>query len=180
MALGSSVIGFQKCIRPVIAVDACHLKGRYKGRLFIATSMDGNGRIFPIAFGVGAIESDEYWSWFFMNLRRSIGAVEDLVVISDRHPSIEKACRLTFPNAVYGICMYYLGMNMKARFKVKAEDFLYTAAKAYTPMEFEEAMHHVRNTNQTVYNYLMEAEPRKWARCYFPSKRYSIMTTNIA
>ena len=180
MALGSSVIGFQKCIRPVIAVDACHLKGRYKGRLFIATSMDGNGRIFPIAFGVGAIESDEYWSWFFMNLRRSIGAVEDLVVISDRHPSIEKACRLTFPNAVYGICMYHLGMNMKAKFKVKVEDFLYTAAKAYTPMEFEEAMHHVRNTNKTVYNYLMEAEPWKWARCYFPSKRYSIMTTNIA
>ena len=180
MALGPSIVGFQNCIRPVVAVDACHLKGRYKGRLFIATSMDGNVRIFPIAFGVGATENDEYWSWFFMNLRRAIGFVEDLVVISYRYLSIEKACRSIFPHAVFGICMYHLGMNMKAKFKVRAEDFLYRAAKAYTEMDYKEAMHVVQNTNKPVYDYLMEADPRKWSRCYFLSKRYSIMTTNIA
>ncbi|GAA0185290.1 hypothetical protein LIER_32578 [Lithospermum erythrorhizon] len=123
--------------------------------------MDGNRQIYPIAFGVAATESDETWSWFFQQLRKVVGHREDLVFISDRHPSIEKCCLGVFPGAVYGICMFHFGLNVAARYKVKPEEFLYTTANAYTEFDFEESMHRLRSTKKNVYDYLMDVDLKK-------------------
>ncbi|KAH9718026.1 SWIM-type domain-containing protein [Citrus sinensis] len=40
VALGSSIKGFTQYIRPVIAVDGTHLKGLYRGSMFVATCLD--------------------------------------------------------------------------------------------------------------------------------------------
>ena len=37
MAFDACIFGFRECCRPVIAIDGTHLKGKYKGILFIAT-----------------------------------------------------------------------------------------------------------------------------------------------
>ena len=58
MAFGACIFNFSMCCRPAIAIDGAHLKGKYKGILFIATTMDGNNQIFPIAFRVGYLEND--------------------------------------------------------------------------------------------------------------------------
>ncbi|KAK2641946.1 hypothetical protein Ddye_023709 [Dipteronia dyeriana] len=42
MSLGASLIGFRRCIRPVIAVDDTDLKGRFRGTMFVITAQDGN------------------------------------------------------------------------------------------------------------------------------------------
>ncbi|GAA0141009.1 hypothetical protein LIER_02251 [Lithospermum erythrorhizon] len=97
-----------------------------------------------------ATENDHTWSWFFEKLHHIIGARDDLVFISD------------------------------PRYKVKAKEFLYGIAKAYTEIDFEERIHQIRATKKNVYDYLIDADPKKWARCYFPAMRYSIITTNIA
>ncbi|GAA0154126.1 hypothetical protein LIER_12201 [Lithospermum erythrorhizon] len=64
--------------------------------------------------------------------------------------------------------------------KVKAKEFLYGVTKAYTEIDFEKKIHQVRATKKNVYDYLIDVDPKKWALCYFPARRYSIMTTNIA
>ncbi|KAI9199116.1 hypothetical protein LWI28_027711 [Acer negundo] len=48
----SSIRGFRRCMRPVILVDGTHLKGRFRGTMFVATAQDGNKQVYPIAFGV--------------------------------------------------------------------------------------------------------------------------------
>ena len=53
---------FPTCCRPTIAIDGTHLKGKNKGILFIATTIDSNDQIFLIAFGVGDIENDRSWT----------------------------------------------------------------------------------------------------------------------
>ena len=58
MALSACISDFREYCRPVIAIDGTHLKGKYKGILFIATVMDGNDQIFSIAFGVGHLENN--------------------------------------------------------------------------------------------------------------------------
>ena len=45
MALLQSIVGFNK-VRHVVAVDETHLKGKYKGSLFIASCFDGNVQIY--------------------------------------------------------------------------------------------------------------------------------------
>ncbi|GAA0171068.1 hypothetical protein LIER_41077 [Lithospermum erythrorhizon] len=169
LALGPSVAGFRSCMRPVIAIDACFLKGRYRGKLFHDTCMGGNNQIYQLAFGVAATENDESWTWFF----------KKLLFISNRHPSIEKCCKQEFLDATYGICMFHLCLNMASRYKVKEKDLLYGVAKAYTKIDFEEKLNHIRHTRKEIYEYLMNADPSKWALCLFPSWRYSVMTTNI-
>ena len=61
MASGSSLRGFTSYIRPVIAVDGTFMKGKYKGTLFIATSLDDNNQLYPVALGVGDSENDASW-----------------------------------------------------------------------------------------------------------------------
>jgi len=61
MALGGCIRGFVTCMRPVIAVDGTHLKGRFKGMMFVAATQDGNEQIYPIAIGYGDSENINAW-----------------------------------------------------------------------------------------------------------------------
>ncbi|XP_052202808.1 uncharacterized protein LOC127808316 [Diospyros lotus] len=91
MAIGACLAGFRSQMRPVIAIDACFLKGKYLGSLFVATCKDGNKNVYAIAWGVGDSENDASWEWFFIKLRSAIGhEIPDLVFVSDRHKSISK------------------------------------------------------------------------------------------
>uniref|UniRef100_A0A453QI27 MULE transposase domain-containing protein n=1 Tax=Aegilops tauschii subsp. strangulata TaxID=200361 RepID=A0A453QI27_AEGTS len=56
--------GFLKACRPIIFLDGCHIKTRYKGNLLIAVGIDPNDCIFPIAFGLCEVESTHSWEWF--------------------------------------------------------------------------------------------------------------------
>ncbi|XP_022158254.1 uncharacterized protein LOC111024785 [Momordica charantia] len=47
MALGCSIRGFRSCIRAILVIDGAHLKGKYKGVILIASSVDGNNQIYP-------------------------------------------------------------------------------------------------------------------------------------
>ena len=52
-----------------------------------------NNHTYPLCFGIGDYENDPSWEWFLKKLHGAIGHVDDLVVVSDRHNSIEKAVR---------------------------------------------------------------------------------------
>ncbi|XP_038704741.1 uncharacterized protein LOC120000684 [Tripterygium wilfordii] len=184
MALGASLRGFRSAIRPVIAVDGTHLKGKYMGTLFVAAAQDGNKKIYPVAFGVGDSENNASWEWFFEKLRVAL-ALEDfseLSLISDRHKSIERGVSLVFPESYHGHCMHHIKQNMKAK---KIDDAVFPiyfkAAKAYRISDFEHLMTQIRAfEGGKAYKYLEDVGFDKWSRAHFPGYRYSILTTNIA
>ena len=104
LAFGASVQGFQYC-RPVISVDGTFLKGKSHGTLLLVTAQDGDNHLFPLAFSIVDSENDKSWSWFMMHLRIVYGVRKDLVFVSDRHKSINKAVGNVFPEAKLAICM---------------------------------------------------------------------------
>ena len=59
----ASINGFMHC-RPIIGLDGTHFKGKYLGILLTATTIDAQGALFPIAFGVVIAENDDNWRWF--------------------------------------------------------------------------------------------------------------------
>ena len=61
MALGQFIVGFNK-LRPIIAVDWTHLKGKYKGTLFVVAYLDGNEQIYPLALGVGDTKNEQSYT----------------------------------------------------------------------------------------------------------------------
>ena len=76
-------LGFLAGCRSIIGVDGCHLKGAYKGKVFVAVSKDGNDNLYPIAYTVVEAERKETWLWFIDLLLRDVGSCNP-TFISDR------------------------------------------------------------------------------------------------
>ncbi|XP_023638869.1 uncharacterized protein LOC111830617 [Capsella rubella] len=90
IAFGASVAGFAY-MRKVVVVDGTFLHGSYKGTLLTALAQDGNFQTSPIAFAVVNTENDDFWRWFFTQLKVAIPDERNLAIISDIHKSIRKA-----------------------------------------------------------------------------------------
>ena len=58
IAHAASLHGFRVVIRPVIAIDGTHLKGKFSGILFVAICLDANNQVFPLAYGFGDVEDE--------------------------------------------------------------------------------------------------------------------------
>ncbi|XP_048634985.1 uncharacterized protein LOC106350404 [Brassica napus] len=93
IAFGQSIRGFNRVMRRVIVIDGTFLKNKYKGVLLVATALDGNSNLYPIAFGIVDSENERSWEWFMRQLKVVIADDHDLAFISDRHGSIAKASK---------------------------------------------------------------------------------------
>ncbi|GKV28205.1 hypothetical protein SLEP1_g37288, partial [Rubroshorea leprosula] len=93
--------GFLLGCRPVIGVDACFLKGMFKGTILAAVARDGNNQMFPIAWAVVDSESTSSWMFFFRCLADDLSnhTGRDLTFISDQHPGLINARQTVFPEA---------------------------------------------------------------------------------
>ncbi|KAH9655138.1 SWIM-type domain-containing protein [Citrus sinensis] len=146
VAIGSSIKGFMQCMRPVIAVDGTHLKGLYRGTMFVATCPDGNNQLYPLAIGVMDSENNDAWEWFMTKLHGVIGDMPELVFISDRCTAIKRAVLKVFRSAAHGVCFYHVKGNVKSKFKMSKalwdefEPAFINAAKTYGHEEFKKQL----------------------------------------
>ncbi|KAL6327248.1 hypothetical protein AAG906_016675 [Vitis piasezkii] len=62
-------------------------------KLLIATSIDADGHIFPLAFAIVEEESSDSWSWFLHTLRSQVTQREGICLISNCHAGIQAAIR---------------------------------------------------------------------------------------
>ncbi|XP_015068843.1 uncharacterized protein LOC107013445 [Solanum pennellii] len=74
----------------VVVVDGSHLRGSYNGTFVAASTTEGAGHIFPLAYGIIDLESDAAWTWFFEQLKEAYGERSNMCVVSDRNESIIK------------------------------------------------------------------------------------------
>ena len=138
IAFDASIQGFNYC-RPVVSIDATHLKGNHQGVLFTAVCHDANQQIFPLAFGIGDSENDASWIWFLRRLKENFEERPDHVLVSNRHRSIKRAMKEVFPNTFHRLCIYQLLNNLKSKFKSKMkelEEHYYQTLKVYSVEEF--------------------------------------------
>ncbi|KAH9737327.1 SWIM-type domain-containing protein [Citrus sinensis] len=187
IALGSSIKGFMQYIRPVIAVDGTHPKGLYRGSMFVATCLDGNNQLYPLAIGIMDSENNDAWEWFMMKLHGVIGDRPELVIISDRCTAIRRAVLKVFHNATHGVCFYHVKGNIKSQFRMSKalwdqfEPAFINAAKAYGHEEFKRQLEGLWMIHSGAADYLENnVGTCNWARSQFEGRRYSILTTNIA
>ncbi|KAK3204951.1 hypothetical protein Dsin_018997 [Dipteronia sinensis] len=79
IAHAASLHGFHTVIRPVIAIDGTHLKGKFSGIMFVAICLDANNQVFPLAYGFGDVENEMSWTWFLKPPPRNQGCNEERV-----------------------------------------------------------------------------------------------------
>ncbi|XP_020417204.1 uncharacterized protein LOC18781319 [Prunus persica] len=105
--------GFIAGCRPLIGVDACHLKGTFQGQLLVSVGIDANDNMYPIAYAVAELESKDSWCWFLQLLIEDLGQVSEYgwTFISDQ----QKWCLKRLIDGVCGIYMEISRKNLRVR-----------------------------------------------------------------
>ncbi|KAH0636216.1 hypothetical protein KY290_036649 [Solanum tuberosum] len=83
-------------MRKVIVIDGTFLRRKYEGVLLLAVAQDAENHIFPVAFCVMDKEYGASYEYFFQNMRSFVDDVDELCIISDRHPTTKVYDRCEF------------------------------------------------------------------------------------
>ncbi|GKE16633.1 transposase, MuDR, MULE transposase domain protein [Tanacetum coccineum] len=165
------------CLRPLLIIDAAHLKGQYKGTNLVAVGMDGNNQIAPIAFGICKGETGPCWSWWMSVLKECIGDSPNLLFISDRHAAIALAIHNEFPLAFHVVCCCHLMMNLSLKSK-KTKGLFSKICKGYTLEKLSTEMSNLQAIQPDAYHKLIQVGPHRWSRAHCPLVSYNYMTSN--
>ncbi|KAI5444186.1 hypothetical protein KIW84_012711 [Lathyrus oleraceus] len=147
-----------KHLSSLIKWTRTYLKSKYLGTLPFATGFDGDGALFPLAFGVVDEENDDNWTWFLTELHNLLEVNTEnmprLTILSDRQQGIVDGVEACFPTAFHGFCMRHLSDSFR---KI---------------LEIEEV-------SQDVAFWIRRVPPRLWATAYFEGHRFGHLTANI-
>ena len=138
----ASIYGFLNAFRPLLGLDRTYLKSKYLGTLLLATGFDGDGALFPLAFGVVDEENDDNWMWFLSELHNLLEINTEnmprLTILSDRQKGIVDGVEANFPTAFHGFCMRHLIDSFRKEFNnTMLVNLLWNAAQVLTILEFE-------------------------------------------
>ncbi|KAL5128587.1 hypothetical protein HKD37_14G040806 [Glycine soja] len=163
-----------KFCKPIIQVDGTHLYGKYRGTLLMATSQDGNGGVFPLAFVVVEGETLTTWSWFLVHLREHVTDKNGICLISDRHASIKSAVANEAlgwqpPHGYHVYCVRHIASNFNRKFNnAKQKEILKKLEK-------------FRQLSPAIATWIDRISKEKWTMAYDrEGRRYGHMTTNLS
>ena len=165
-AFAPSIKGFEHC-RPVLSIDAAHLYGKYKERLLMATGLDANEQIYPLAFAIVYTESYETWSWFLRCIRHYVTKRQGICIVSDRHAGIIKAvedreCGFQPPDGYHRYCLRHFKSNFNEEFKdVTLKNMVWNAGVQRQPRKFELSMKRIEQLNKDAARWLQRHDPQK-------------------
>ncbi|XP_020101451.1 uncharacterized protein LOC109719288 [Ananas comosus] len=182
VAFEACLKGFLDGCRPYLAIDGCHLKGKYKGVLAAATAIDGNKWLFPVAYAVIESENIDSWEWFLRNLQLGIGNPEGLVISSDRQKGLDEAVFRVYPLVEHRECVRHLYTNFKRKFPGRIlKQTLYSAALAYTPSQYEANMSKLMEANPAAIEFLRQNHNMIWSRSQFGTQaKCNYITNNLS
>jgi zinc finger SWIM domain-containing protein 3 len=174
-------VAFKTC-RPLIIVDACHLRSKYGGIIMSACAHDGTGKILPLALAIAEVENESNWTFFFRKLGAAIPCIKNrsITLMHDREKGLLAAQVSTLPDTYESVCVFHLEKNVNSIFKSKFNGKIWAAAKAPTIAKFEETMKEISILNPEAAKYLRETNPSLWAMSLFPVPRFGCLTSNSA
>ncbi|KAJ7973507.1 MuDR family transposase [Quillaja saponaria] len=180
----ASIYGFLNACRPLLGLDRTYLKSKYLGTLLLATGFDGDGALFPLAFGVIDEENDDNWMWFLSELHNLLEINTEnmpmLTILSDRQKGIVDGVEANFPTAFHGFCMRHLSDSFRKEFNnTMLVNLLWEAAHALTVLEFEAKILEIEEISQDAAYWIRRIPPRLWATAYFEGTRFGHLTANI-
>ncbi|XP_075653062.1 uncharacterized protein LOC142623503 [Castanea sativa] len=87
------------------------------GKLLIASTWDGDNRLFSLAFAIVEEESDDSWYWFLRCIQNNVINRDELCVISDRHPDIMSVIRVICESSCWHhrFCLRHVASNFNQK-----------------------------------------------------------------
>lgn len=180
----ASIYGFLNGCRPLLGLDRIALKSKYLGTLLLATGFDGDGALFPLAFGVVDEETDDNWMWFLSELHNLLELNTEnmpmLTILSNRQRGITDGVEANFPTAFHGFCMRHLSESFRKEFNdTMLVNLFWEAARALTVNEFEAKLLEIEEISADGAYWIRRLPPRLWATAYFEGTRLGHLTANV-
>lgn len=180
----ASIHGFLNGCLPIVGLGGIHLKSKYLGTLLSATSVDPDGGLFPIAFGVVDVENDESWMWFLSELHKALEVhsekIPQLTFLLDGQKGIADSVKRKFPSSSHVFCMRHLSESIGKEFKnSRLVHLLWKAAYSTTTSGFKEKLLEIEEVSSEAAKWLQQFSPPRWALVYFEGIRYGHLSSNI-
>jgi transposase-like protein len=169
----------------VLSVDGTHLYRKYEGHALIATSIDGSGGLYSIAFAICEKENGDNWVWFLQSLKDFIIRERKVCIISD-HFSENKVIRGVYsPNDghAHRWCLRHIKANLKKADitdKVVLDRF-YSMGCANEVVDFNSLKEQLKIECEDAWQWVEDHinDDREYCALAFDGgRRYSVMTTN--
>ncbi|XP_047337721.1 uncharacterized protein LOC124941438 [Impatiens glandulifera] len=188
----ASVQGFLSGCRPLVFLESISLRSKYQESLLIATGLDGDESVFPIAFAIVDVESDLKWRWFLEQMKPSLLSASDgpiLTFVFDRETGLKDIVNEVFINNAYcGYSMYHLleGLNSCSKGPFHGEGRIslpvnfVAAAQSVRVAGFRKFTGQIKNVSSDVYDWVMQIEPECWTTSLFKGERFNHITEKIS
>jgi MULE transposase domain/MuDR family transposase len=162
--------------KPILMLDACHIKNSYSSVVLAACSINGEGNIVNIAFGLAAIENQENWDWFLSQMRAAIPYLlqDRFCCISDQVKGLIYGVNRNFPNWEHCFCVKHIKTNIKKdhRYPIDLHKKLWTAAGTYQMDEFMKCTKYIEWHPSPVYEYLSRIDPFSWTMVHARAPKF--------
>lgn len=180
IAFGVSKRGFSNCL-PLLFLESFYLDNIFKGVILMASSLDANSQMFPLAFALVSEETGENWKWFLEQVELGIGQRSPLVVISDRQDGIIDAVKKYMPDAEHALSVRHLVEEFERHHKgTYCGELIWTAAKAHTIDGFESAMKKLQSLKPNAQDFFVgKWAPEHWSMYHFSENRYGHIASSF-
>ena len=184
-------------VRPIMSLDAAHLKSRWKGTLYVASVKTACDEIYPVAVAIMRDnENESGWTWFLELLHE---AIELLVMdhpngiirykyfsfVSDRQKGLIQALSKVFPENHSYYCAIHIARNTEKLAGKKVARHVYSLSKTFSNLVSAKIMGTIAKLSPKAKSYLEEIEPSQWRSTAWLEDisippRYGIVTSNMS
>jgi hypothetical protein len=184
-------------VRPVMSLDACHLRSKWKGTLFVASVKTTCDDIYPVAFAITKDNENEAgWTWFLEQLRSSIKCLVQphpheavrykyFSFVSDRSKGLLTALHKVFPENYNWFCAIHIARNTEKWGGQRVTSDVYQLAKTYSLRYANYLLKKIEEVSKRAATYVKEIEAARWRGTAWQQDkglppRYGIITTNMS
>ena len=162
--------GWLKGCRPIIFIDGCHMKTRFKGVLLSAVGIDPNDCIYPIAMGWVEVECTSSWEWFLTTLKDDLNITNTapFTLMSDKQKGLINAVHKVWPDAEHRFCVrhIYQNFNEKHKGEVLKQD-LWVIARSPNKLKWRENCEKMDGHSSAAFHWTERLEWKTWCKAFF-------------
>jgi hypothetical protein len=165
-------LGFKAGCRKVIGLDGCFFKGVVKGELLCAIARDANNQMYPLAWAVVEMETNETWKWFIAMLIKDLDINNNgdgWVFISDQQKGLINAMKDYLPKAEHRMCARHIYANWRKKHRAHEwQKKFWAVAKASNKQDFNYYKAKLAQETPEGVKDMMRTDPEHWVRAFFP------------
>ncbi|KAI2506926.1 MULE transposase domain [Fragilaria crotonensis] len=196
MVIPGFMDGILKFVRPVISLDAAHMKcADHVGTLYIASVLSGANEVYPIGFLLSSGNEDrETWTHFLTTLKQACPSLcerdattelNPFIFISDRDKGLQQALDDVFPDNTNVLCVKHIEANVKQRFGAQCAAYVFRIARTFSTRQEKFFIDQVRKLRPAAATYI-ESIDGLWKNTSWLDEnmrlppRYGIITSNTS